>query len=196
MPATLSGPVAAAQTRRERRLARLSTGSRVGAVVCLLLALGLPAGVLWTLLALPPDALLRAAGAAPGRGAGAFDLATWQRVAVTLLGLWPAGCVSYALLQARRSLRSFASGTYFSVDATRGLRGLGSGLVLAAVAQLVVTPASSVILTYALGKGSRVLTLGLSSTMLMQLAMAGLVWLIAAVLAEAREIADEHAQFV
>lgn len=196
MPLILPSPVPTERTARERRLASLRQGSRLTAVACLLLATALPLAVLSAFIGLSPEELLRGAGAATAPGTGEFHVAVWQRVAVTLLVLWPAGCVSHALLQARRALRSFACGAYFGAEATHGLRGFGSGLFLAAMAQLVVTPVSSVILTYGLGADRAALRLGLSSTMLMQLVMAGIVWLIAAVLAEAREIADENAQFV
>ncbi|HYE00734.1 MAG TPA: DUF2975 domain-containing protein, partial [Alphaproteobacteria bacterium] len=64
------------------------------------------------------------------------------------------------------------------------------------IAGLVLTPVASVALSLGLPPGQRHLVVGVDSHQLLGLVMAGLVWVVAAGLAEGMALAEENAQFV
>jgi hypothetical protein len=179
---------------RERQVGRLRRAGRTLAAVCLVLATVLPLAALAALLGMPPEELAQRAGLT---WSGALPpLAPWQRVAAVLVGLAPVGLLARGLVGARRGLVSVARGELFSAQAVAGLRGFAGWASAAALAGLVAPAVASVLLSYGFGPGQRQLALGVSSSALLQLLTSGLVWLIAGLLAEARALADENAQFV
>jgi hypothetical protein len=64
------------------------------------------------------------------------------------------------------------------------------------VASLIAQPALSVLLTLYNPVGHRQLTLGVSTTELFTLFVAGTIWLIAGVMTHASALAEENAQFI
>jgi len=128
--------------------------------------------------------------------AQAAGITLWQRALCAATGLVPTLAYSGALLALHGCLRGFAAGEYFGQRAVGGLqrfagRSFGAGLVA-----LIVQPVCSVVLSWHFGPGQRQLAVGLSSEQIGMLLLAGVVWAIAGVMAEARRLADENAQFV
>jgi hypothetical protein len=186
----------------QAQLTGLSREQRISAVcagACLLAAVALPLAVVafwafgsWPLLALvrllPPDILadMEMGGAIRG----------WQRVAGAAICLVPAGLVSFGLLRARRSLAAFARGDFFSGEVVAGLRGYAAASFWAAVAGGVSVPVLSVIVSQGNPPGHREFSLDLSGAQLLGLLGAGILWVIASVMARASAIARENAEFV
>lgn len=167
--------------------------SQLLGLTCLLLAIALPALVLYYFLMSPPEALAQKAGVAAG--SLPFHLSFWQRAVIVLLGILPAAFTAYGLLCARRSFLSFAVGDYFTPQAVRGLRGFAGGMLFSSVAGMVVAPVLGLVVAAGAG-GRSSLTLAIGSNQLMLLLFAGIVRQIAAVMAKAAALAEENARFV
>jgi hypothetical protein len=92
--------------------------------------------------------------------------------------------------------RAFASGRVFDAPAVRSVRFFGWMVVAFAVAQTLTPTVMQFALTADNPPGTRVLTLGLSSTHVTTLLVGLVVLAIAQVYSRAAEIADEHGQIV
>jgi len=172
-----------------RRISRL-----LGPVV-FVVAVAWPLFVLgWVMLA-PIADLISHAGirATETQAAG---IALWQRAVCAAVGLAPALAYSAALLALYGCLRSFAAGDYFGQRSVQGLQGFAGRSFGAGAVSLIVQPICSVVLSWHFGPGHRQLAVGVSSEQIGMLLLAGVVWAIAGVMAEARRLADENAQFV
>ena len=155
------------------------------------LAFLLPAAVIYFLMSTPTEALLaRLAVRNPG------PVETWQLGVAGVLALLPVTFMSLGLLSARRCFQSFARGEYFTLRAVKGLRGFAAAMFAAGVAGILVTPIGALVVTYTLPPGTRTLAFGIGSTDVLTLLFAGIVWQIAAMMAKAVALAEEHAQFV
>lgn len=178
----MSRDASQAGVRPARRL------SAVPSILCLALIVGWPA-LSVHVLAFDPETAVEGFSLEPMPA-----LTAAQRVTIVVVGLAPVAGVIYALLCARRCFQSFRRGEYFTLHVVRSLRGLAAGIVLWAVAGLLVTPVSSLLLT--LGAEEHRLTVELSSTTLLTLLFSGIVWQIADVMTKAVMLAEENAQFV
>ncbi|MDQ8020846.1 MAG: DUF2975 domain-containing protein [Moraxellaceae bacterium] len=161
---------------------------------CLVLVFGLPVAVLayW----LTADTIGLAVQARLDDLVIQQPLALWQRLAgagVTLLSL---GLLLGGLWQVRRCFQRFAAGHYFELATIRHLRRFAALTCASVVVSFVCTPVLSVLLTLNNAPGHRQLALGVSSEQLFTLFIAGMVWLIAAVMTHASSLAEENAQFV
>lgn len=166
--------------------------------ICLLLALALPAFVLYNLTVSPAQVLGERLGISASLTPTSlrFQLAAWQRVAVVALGALPVLCMAFGLTHARRCFQSFSRREYFTLGVVRGLRGLAVGVFLSNVSGLLTVPLLSMLVTLSAPQGHRSITLGLDSTQLLTMLFAGLVWQIATVMAKAVVLAEENSQFV
>jgi hypothetical protein len=182
----LNNPVAIDPLRRVRRL------SRGMAILCLLTAVALPLGLLAYWLTMPAEELLRDARL---QMAGQ-EIGWMQRLAALVLSAIPLGCLTWGLLQARRCFGAFADGHFFAAEAVYGLRGFAIALFVSALLRPIAGAALSVLLSWGAGPGKRALVIGVSSDVLLSLLFAGMVVVITWVMAEARGLADENAQFV
>ncbi len=175
-------------------LQRLRQLSRVLAAACLWLMVMLPMAVVgYWLVADGPQLAVRAQ--LPVHAIQA-PLMAWQRWAGAVLTLLPLSLLLTGLWEARRCFRRFVAGEIFSAGTVRCLRRF-AGWVMASVATGMVTAtAISVLLTINNPPGLRHLAISVGSDQVFTLFFAGMVWLMAAVIGEARELADENAAFV
>ncbi|MEN3952870.1 DUF2975 domain-containing protein [Iodidimonas sp. SYSU 1G8] len=154
-------------------------------------AMLLAAGMLAYWFATPAGTLLAQMGVR-------FERAGGLGLGVRLMGfavcLIPLGVLIHGLFGARRCFRAFASGRIFSPEAVSGLRTLAIAVAVSTILKPLAGAALSMVLSG--GPGGRVLSFNVGSDTLVALIFAGTVAVIAWVMAEAIEIADENAQFV
>lgn len=93
-------------------------------------------------------------------------------------------------------LTEYLGGRVFSPQALRALRGLARTLL--GLALIAVPQRTALVLALTLGNppGQRQLVMGLSGTDLLVLLVAGLLWLLAEVMAHAAQLAEDNAGFV
>jgi hypothetical protein len=175
-------------------LARIRRLSLIVAGCCFVALVGIPLLMLafWFLADAP---LLSGAGNLSS-AAIRTPLHVWQRLAgagISLLGAVP---LWIALWHTRRCFHLLAVGEYFAVATICHLRGFAAWMFVATFAGLLVRPALSVLLTIYNPPGSRMLSVSLSGQDFLGAFVAGVLWVIAAVMSHARALAEENAQFV
>lgn len=176
----------------------VSGGSpRVLAVICSALALVLPLVTVVGLLGDWPTSFLGAVAAALPPAtlqslAGGGPLRLWM---AALLSLLPVLLMAVALLRAAACLRAFARGRYFSREPVTALRAFAAWALAAGLAGVAVPVAVVLVLTVG-GPGPGTLALSLGSQQLFLILFAAVAWQIAAVLARAVALAEDHAQIV
>jgi hypothetical protein len=131
---------------------------------------------------------------APPNGTQAPSLTLAQHALVVLVELVPVVFVVYALVCARRCFKSFIDGEYFTSRVVGGLRGIAAGIALWVVCAWLTTPLLTILLT--LGAEEHRLAVRVSSSGLLTLLFAGIVWQIAAIMTRAVALAEENSQFV
>lgn len=178
------------QTLRTPSDAKLRRYSGFLAQASLLLAVLIPGSVLFAWIDMP-DEMVRRAGLPPGT-----QSALWQLAFGALIALSPACLLSAALHAARRCFLLFHRGVYLTVEVVCALRAFGGRVAMASLASVIVPPLLSLLLSIGNPPGSRALTFALSSSTLLGLLVGGTLWALAAVMARAVAMADEHAQFV
>lgn len=174
--------------RRIQRLSELLARS------CLVLIIGLPIAVVafW----LNADVAGLAVHAHLRELVIEQPLALWQRLGGAGITLIPLGLLLAGLWQVRRCFQSFATGHYFELSTVRHLRHFAAWTCASVLASFVATPALSILLTLNNAPGHRQLALSIGSDQLFTLFIAGMVWLIAAVMTHACALAEENAQFI
>lgn len=169
------------------------------------LSLVMAGACLLGLIALPLFICIYWAISAVGDLAGAGSIAstailaplrTWQRVACASVTLLSAIPMMLALSHARRCFLLLAAGDYFAATTIGHLRGFAACTFTACFTGFAATPAISVLLTLNNPPGTRLLSLGLSSHDFSGAFVAGMVWVIAAVMSHATALAEENAQFI
>jgi hypothetical protein len=166
--------------------------------LCWALAGLLPAVSLWWLLQNWPQALLSALAQASGGSQIDAALLAGQGLrlgATVALSLVPVLLMAVALVRASRCLRAFARGDHFTLGAVTELRAFAALVFAAGVACTIVPPLALLLLSLA-GPGPHSLVLSFGSQHLFLLLFSAVTWQIAAVLARAVLLADEHAQIV
>jgi hypothetical protein len=118
------------------------------------------------------------------------------RLMALACALVPFGFSMWALWSLRRLFLLYANGEVFSPGALSALNHVALALFGGVVADFVMQAPISFALTYALGHGHREIDLSFGSGDVSTLFMAGVVLVIARVMAEARRVADENAKFV
>jgi hypothetical protein len=162
------------------------------ASTCAALALALPLlTVAWLLYDWPASFLQTPAALAP-KGLTSSPL---RQVAALLLSLLPVLLMARALWCARVCLSALARRDYFSRAPVQALRGFAAWAFAAGLAGVLVPAAVLLLLTLG-GPGPATLSLSLGSQQLFLLVFSALAWQIAAVLARAVVLAEEHAQIV
>ncbi len=186
-------PAARPDANRQARLDRIRLFSLLLARACIALAALLTAGLLlyWfsastmtiaTDAQVPTEWLL-------GLGVG-------RRTVGFVISFVPLACLILALMSARRCFSAFAAGYFFGQDAVMGLRKFALGLLASALLQPFSAAALSVLLSSDAPAGQHRLTLGFGSDTMLALLAAGIVSVVAWVLAEASALAEENAQFI
>ena len=110
-------------------------------------------------------------------------------LASTVFSMW-------ALWALRRLFLLYARGSVFSYDALSALNHVAIALFASVIAAFGMQAPISVALTWSLGPHHREMSLSFGSNDVATLFMAGVVLVIARVMAEAQRVADENAKFV
>jgi hypothetical protein len=110
--------------------------------------------------------------------------------------LVPVGFTMWALWSLRSVFLHYARGEVFSRGALGALTNVGRALLGSVIAGIIMQAPISIALSWYLGHGHRAISLAFGSNDLAGLFMAGVVFVIAWVMAEARRVAEENAGFV
>lgn len=106
----------------------------------------------------------------------------------------PIGCIIFALVMLFRLFRLYAAGRVFNQEAIRLLQHITTSLFCAVLAQPVAQSLNTYILHLYLGQKWITINLGIGN--LSCLFLAGVALVISRVMAEAKKLADENANFV
>lgn len=147
--------------------------------ICLMLSTVLPLATLYGLWTAPPVAVSH-----------------WLAAGTLAIAMLPVCSMAYGLLRARQCFQGFVRGDIFHVSTAQHLRGFAAGMLVAAVAGLLVTPWIGLLQTWNAPVGSHAFAVEFSSQHLLLLLFAGIVWQIAHGMAQAAALADDHAQIV
>lgn len=123
-------------------------------------------------------------------------LQVWQRWSCGLVTAVPLGMMLMGLWQARRCFVQFADGHVFTAQATAHLRRFAGWVVGAALATIVAGAITSVLLTLHNPPGMRHLAVGVSSSQVLTLFFAAVVWLMADIIGQGQALAEENDAFV
>jgi hypothetical protein len=110
-------------------------------------------------------------------------------LASTVFSMW-------ALWALRRLFLLYARGSVFSLEALTALNHVAVALFASVIVAFAMQAPISVALTWSLGPHHREMSLSFGSNDVATLFMAGVVLVIARVMAEAQRVADENAKFV
>jgi hypothetical protein len=111
------------------------------------------------------------------------ELVTWQRAAGVLVMEIPALFVSLGMWQARECFLAFANGTSFTPGAVQNLRRFAGWMLAATIADVLIIPVMSVLLT-ANNPVQHVLTIAVGSDHLLMLPRIAMMWLLAVVIGQ------------
>ncbi|MDE2011920.1 MAG: DUF2975 domain-containing protein [Alphaproteobacteria bacterium] len=118
------------------------------------------------------------------------------RLAALVVEMIPTALMAWALIELYRLFQHYAKGEVFSVAALGNLNRVAALMFWQVLVSILCQPPISYILSFYRGAGHREISLGLGSNDLSFLFMAGVVLVIARVMAEARRMADENESFV
>jgi hypothetical protein len=131
---------------------------------------------------------------------GGVSLSSSQPFALRLLALIcalaPTAFTMWALWSLRRLFLLYAKGSVFSAEALEALNHVAVALFAGVVVAFIMQAPISLALSWPRGAGHREISLSFGSGDVVRLFMAGVVLVIARVMAEARRVADENAKFV
>ena len=121
----------------------------------------------------------------------------WEiRLASMAISALPLACLIWGLLRVRRCFEAFAQDHVFTLENVHRLRDFAIAVFASTLLKPLAGAALSILLswqTYATGK---TLVVNFGSDTLLALLFAGLIAVIAWIMAEAMAIADENAQFI
>ncbi len=118
------------------------------------------------------------------------------RAAALLCDAVPLGCTVWAMWSLKQLFANYAAGLVFASEPLRHLNNVANALFLGVLADFLMEAPISFILTWHLGPHHRSVSLSFGSNDAAWLFIAGTVLVIARVMAEARRMADENAEFV
>lgn len=185
--------VDAAEPDREGRMRRIRRLSRLMAAGCLITSVLLTVAMLFYWIMTPANTLLSQVGMPPVPVA---DIGIFARTLAFAISMIPLGTLVYGLLSARRCFAAFAGGEIFSSAPIKRLKVFSIAVAASALLKPVVSAALSVLLSASNHAEPKTLVLNVGSDALIALIFAGTVAVIAWVMAEALDIADENKQFV
>ena len=179
------------RTELPLRIRRLS---RFLEITCLLLILALPplVAIYWGVA----DAKTLAVRANLSPDVIHDTLLPWQRIGAGLMAEIPLCLLLTGFWHARTCFRLFAAGHVFTTNATLCLHRFASWAMASAIASILCSAVSSVLLTLHNPPGFRHLAVGISSDQVFLLLFAAVVWLMAGVIRQGQILADENAQFI
>ena len=123
-------------------------------------------------------------------------IALWQRCLAAAVSLLPAFAAVLAVENARRCFRLCAKGRFFDGEIVSRLRSLAGWGCAFAAASFCTSALLSVLLSLQNPAGKHFISIGIDPDGVTALFFAGLVWVIAAVIARAKRAVDENSQFV
>lgn len=174
---------------------RTRRASRMLSVACLLLVILLPAAlVVHWVVADSRELAMRGANLAPGLLQG--ELSGWQRVWGCVFSLIPLLLLMRGVWEARSCFRQFAAGAVFTAQAVRCLRRFSGWAFASAFATVIAGSAVSVVLTWHHAPGTRQLAISFGSDQLLMLFFAAMVWVMAGIIGQGQQLAEENAAFV
>ena len=173
---------------------RLQRVSRFLTQACLVLIVVLPPVYAWFWVTASPDQLATRVNLPANVIQG--PLMVWQRVVGGLISAVPLGLFLAGLWQARKCFDLFAGGQVFTLNAVGALKRFAILAAASFASSLVVSTALSTLLTIRNVPGTRQISIGLSTDQVFALFFAGMVWLMAAVIAQGLHLAEENANFV
>lgn len=179
--------------QRMRRMKRIRTLSAAMANACLVVSalLMLAMAVYW--LVTPAASVFGQAGlqlTAP------VELAGSVRLVAFAISMVPLAALVFGLFAARRCFAAFADGRVFSRDAISGLRSFAVAVAVSSLLKPLAGALLSLLLSTTDADQAHSIVLYVGSDTLLALLFAAMVAIIAWVLSEATDIADEHQQFV
>ena len=118
------------------------------------------------------------------------------RLMALICALAPTGFTMWALWSLRHLFLLYAKGSVFSAEALAALNHVAVALFASVVVAFAMEAPISLALTWPNGAHHREIMLSFGSNDVFTLFMAGVVLVIARVMAEARRVADENAKFV
>ncbi|HUO92377.1 MAG TPA: DUF2975 domain-containing protein [Rhizomicrobium sp.] len=118
------------------------------------------------------------------------------RLLALVCALAPTAFTMWALWSLRRLFLLYARGSVFSAEALTALNSVAVALFASVVVAFAMQAPISLTLTWPRGWHHREISLGFGSNDVFTLFMAGVVLVIARVMAEAQRMADENAKFV
>jgi hypothetical protein len=176
--------------RTLRILARLLPG------FCVLLAILTPLVTIWVLWIVSPGFLTKVLHIS--EVTLSQDFGWWPRCVMVLIGLLPAACLSYGLLNARSALARFSRGEFFSAAAIRGIRGFGAGVFWSGVLAIAIQPVALTVITLFLDASPPQwsMLINVDTATLVMLTIGGILWQIASMMQRGADLAEENRQFV
>ena len=182
-----------ARQDRARRMTRIRRLSRVMAVGCLALSGLLTAAMAFYWAATPAQTLFSQAGIASSPAA---EIGVPVRVLAFAISMGPLGALVFGLLKARRCFNAFAAGDIFARTSVGYLKAFAAAVAVSAFLKPFAGAALSVLLSGSSPAGTRMLAFTIGSDTLIALLFSGMVAIIAWVMTEAGDVADENQQFV
>lgn len=167
-----------------RRMRRLCTA--------LIVLLPVALAVYW---AVADERLLALHANLPPQAVG-LSLLPWQRLAAAAVGEAALALLLLGLWQARSCFAAFARGEVFTAQAVQRLRRFAAWTLASTLGSVVAGAATSVIISWGMPAGQRHLAIAVGSAQLFTVFVAGMVWLMAAVMGQGQALADENAGFV
>jgi Protein of unknown function (DUF2975) len=123
-------------------------------------------------------------------------LKDWQRWGGALLTCLPLGLMLRGLWEARLCFKQFAMGHVFTTQAVQRLRSFAGWVVASSVVSILIGPLVSIVLTYGNAPGNRHIAIGVGTDDALSLLFAAVVWVMAAVIAQGQDLAEENSSFV
>ena len=175
-------------------LRRLQQISRLLALACWVLMVALPPLLAWFWAFASPAQLAVRVNLPADVVQG--SLMVWQRVAGGCISAVPLALLLMGVWQARQCLVLFAAGQVFTLRAVTALQRFAKLATASFACSILAAMALSVVLTLTNAPGMRHLAVGLNTDHAFALFFAGMVWLMAGVIAQGLTLADENAKFI
>jgi hypothetical protein len=135
-------------------------------------------------------------GIAPSMPIQIKDLATWQLLIGFGLGAVPVLLVAWAFWEAYKFINLYRNANVFPAQASAILRRISKIFLGVALVSPLARIIASIVLSWHLGSGQRIIAVTLSSSDGFLILLSGLFLMISYILSEATFIADDHQQIV
>ena len=173
---------------------RLKRMSHLPSLLCLMLIVGLPPlfALFWAVATPAQLAVIINLPADVVQG----PLMLWQRVAGGRVSAVPLGLLLAGLWQARKCLGLFAGGQIFTLQVVAASKRFASFAKASFASSFLASTELSTLIFFNKALGTRQISIGLTTNQVIALFSAGMVWLMAAVIAKWQQLVEENANFV